>query len=69
MFKKSRLIQNTGLIMARYLQEGMSRRNIRKALAERFRVMSKNYGLIPAVASHLLISVRFFSFLARHGRF
>lgn len=67
--KKSRVIHNTGLIMARYIQEGLSRRNIRKALAERFRVMSKNYGLVPAIASHLLISVRFFAFLARHGRF
>lgn len=36
-----------------YLSEGLTDRNKKKSLAERFRIMSAHYGLPAAIASHL----------------
>ena len=67
--KRSTNIINTNQIIARYLQEGLSRNNILNSLKERFTIMVKNYGIIPTILNHFIISIKFFYFLLRNRRF
>lgn len=43
----------TGSVVADYLEEGITTRNHRNSLMERFRIMAKHYGLLPTVCRHL----------------
>jgi len=67
--KRSTNIINTKQIIARYLQEGLSRNNILNSLKERYKIMVKNYGIIPTILNHFVISAKFFYFLLRNRRF
>ncbi len=67
--KQSRKITNTHQIVAKYLQEGLSRKNIKNSLKERFNIMVKYYGVIPSVFNHIPIIIKFFYFLFRNRRF
>lgn len=49
---------NTHLILTDYLSEGLTTKNQRKSLKERFRIMKKHYGLLRTVGSHLWFVVR-----------
>ncbi len=44
--------------VADYLQEGMTTRNHRASLIERFRLMCRHYGVLPTLAQHLWFVVR-----------
>lgn len=46
-------------VLADYLMEGMTTRNRRASLMERFRIMSYYYGLFPTVLRHLRFLPRF----------
>ena len=49
---------NTQLILTDYLSEGMTTRNHRASLLERFRLMARHYGWPAAIVSHMWIVVR-----------
>ena len=51
-------LHNAQLILTDYLAEGMTTRNHRRSLMERFRLMSRHYGWTRAVAAHLWFVVR-----------
>lgn len=51
-------IVNTHLILTDYLSEGLTTKNHRKSLVERFKVMSHHYGTFSAVMAHLWFVVR-----------
>lgn len=44
----------------RYLSEGMTTKNHRKSLIERFRIMSEYYGFFPTLGRHLGFVTRYF---------
>ena len=44
--------------VADYLQEGMTTRNHRASLIERFRLMCRHYGLFSTIAHHLWFAIR-----------
>lgn len=44
--------------VADYLQEGMTTRNQRASLIERFRLMCRHYGILPTITQHLWFVVR-----------
>lgn len=44
--------------VADYLQEGMTTRNHRASLIERFRLMCRHYGTLPTLAQHLWFIIR-----------
>lgn len=44
--------------IADYLNEGMTTANHKASLIERFRIMSRHYGLIPTIVSHLWFMLR-----------
>lgn len=50
----------TGCTTIDYLSEGMTTRNRRKSLVERFRIMSHYYGTLPTLLRHLTFVPRFF---------
>lgn len=56
--KKSKVLHNTHLTLIDYLNEGMTTRNHRASLKERFRIMAKHYGWISTVAHHAWFVVR-----------
>lgn len=47
------LMHNTRMVLTDYLSEGMTTRNRRKSLLERFRIMCRHYGCLSAVCQHL----------------
>lgn len=51
-------LHNTGLILTDYLSEGMTTRNHRRSLQERFRLMAHHYGWTRALAAHAWFVVR-----------
>ena len=56
--KKARTLHNTHLTNIDYLEEGMTTRNQKASLKERFRIMAKHYGLIGTVAHHAWFVIR-----------
>lgn len=58
--KKSRTLHNTHLTLIDYLEEGMTTRNHKASLKERFRIMAKHYGWISTAAHHAWFVVRAF---------
>lgn len=54
----SQHLQNAGIVVADYLDGGMTVQNHRSSLKERFKAMKNHYGLLTAVAMH-------FSFIGR----
>lgn len=51
-------LHNTHLILCDYLEGGLSEKNHRKSLMERFRIMSRHYGLLTTVFMHLTFLFR-----------
>jgi glycosyltransferase involved in cell wall biosynthesis len=67
--KNSRIIHNSGQILTRFLDGGLNKQNIRKALIERFKIMTKNYGFFPTLFRHIAIGLKFFIFFIKNKRF
>jgi len=57
--RESSQLLNTRMILADYLDEGLTTRNRRKSLKERFRIMSVHYGLAQTVVLHIFFFFRF----------
>lgn len=51
--KKARVLHNTRLTLIDYLNEGMTTRNHRASLKERFHIMAKHYGLFSTTLHHV----------------
>ena len=66
--KNSSLIRNSGLVLSRFLEGGLTEHNIKAGLKERFRIMSHYYGLIPTVLRHFLFGIRLTNYYLKHRR-
>lgn len=51
--QRSRRNHYLDTVLIDYLNEGMTTKNFRRSLMERFRIMAKNYGTIPTVLRHI----------------
>jgi len=67
--KNSGTIHNSGLILSRFLEGGLTDHNIKAGLKERFRIMQRYYGLIPTVLRHFVFGIRLTNFYLKHRRF
>ncbi len=67
--KNARTITNTHLIISKFLDGGLNKQNIRKALKERFLIMIKNFNIILVILNHIPISFRFAASYLKHRRF
>lgn len=56
--KQSNVLHNSHLVLIDYLNEGVTTRNHKASLKERFRIMCKYYGTIPTLARHLKFALR-----------
>lgn len=56
--KKSKVLHNTHLTLIDYLAEGMTTRNHKASLKERFRIMARHYGWTGTLAFHLWFVLR-----------
>ncbi len=67
--KKAKQITNTHLILSKFLDGGITKQNIIPGLKERFKIMVKQYGIIPTCYNHIFIGFKFFLFLMKNKRF
>ena len=67
--KRAKSIQNTDLILSKFLDGGLTKQNIVPGLKERFHIMCKNYGTISTVLRHFIIGIKFLIFVVRFKRF
>ena len=58
--KKSSFIHNSNLILVDYLEEGLTTKNRKASLLERFRIMVKHYGLTRTLINHVGFIFRLF---------
>lgn len=58
--KRSTYLHNTHLILIDYLNEGMTTRNHKASLKERFHIMVKHYGWVSTILHHCWFVIRFF---------
>ncbi len=56
--KKSQTLHNTRLTLIDYLDEGLTTRNRRASLIERFHIMCRHYGTIGTVMHHFWFAIR-----------
>lgn len=56
--RQSKVLHNTHLTLIDYLSEGMTTRNHKASLKERFRIMVRHYGWASTVAFHLWFVLR-----------
>jgi glycosyltransferase involved in cell wall biosynthesis len=66
--KKAKRIVNVNTYVAKYLVGGMSKKKHRQSLLERFSIMTKHYGLIPTIFSHLIIAGKLVFYYLKHQR-
>jgi len=67
--RNAKVIENSRLILSRYLDNGLSKNNIPRALRERFHVMRKNFGFGKTMGNHILIGFRFVNYVIKNRRF
>lgn len=56
--KKARSLHNTHLTLIDYLDEGMTTQNRKASLRERFRIMTRHYGIASTVFHHIWFVLR-----------
>ncbi len=56
--KRSGYLHNSHLILINYLDEGLTTKNRKASLLERFRIMAQHYGITGTVLRHLWFTVR-----------
>ena len=67
--KNSQKTVNTHLILTKFLDGGLTKNNILPGLKERFKIMSKYYGLFQTIIYHIPIGFRFLWYVIKNGRF
>jgi glycosyltransferase involved in cell wall biosynthesis len=66
--KRAGSIHNSGLVLSRFLEGGLSGTHIKKGLRERFEIMRQFYGLVPTILRHFLFGIRLTNFYLKHRR-
>ena len=56
--KKATTLVNTHVVIVNFLQNGLSLKNHRASLLERFRIMCRHYGVVSTLFNHLWFVVR-----------
>lgn len=67
--KKAKSIENTHMVVSKFMDGGINKQNISKALFERFKIMIKNYNFFLVALNHFVIGYRFTVSYIKNGRF
>lgn len=66
--KKARSIHNARLILSKFMEGGLTRQSLVPSLKERFRIMSRYYGLIPTIFNHVYLAMKLSFFYLKNKR-
>lgn len=67
--KKATFIENTGLIISKFMDGGLTKKNLIPGLKERFQIMVENYGYILTILSHFLLAIKLAFYYLKNKRF
>jgi glycosyltransferase involved in cell wall biosynthesis len=67
--KRARVVVNGQMVMSRFLDGGLTKKNIVPGLKERFNIMRKNYGFFATFFHHIPITCSFLRYLIINRRF
>ena len=67
--RNAKEVRNTGLVLSKFREGGLTRQNILPGLRERFAIMVQYFGWLSTLLAHFRIAPRFFWYWVRHGRF
>ncbi|GAO29739.1 glycosyltransferase, group 2 family protein [Geofilum rubicundum JCM 15548] len=67
--RRARVVVNGEMVLSRFLDGGLTKKNILPGLKERFKIMKKNFGLLATFFHHIPITCRFLRYLLIHRRF
>ncbi|GGM78748.1 glycosyl transferase [Dyadobacter beijingensis] len=67
--KNARKVQYAPFVICRYLLGGLSVKNHRRSLIDRFKVLRRHFGLLPTIFDHLRIFWRGYRFAKRNGKY
>ena len=66
--KKSKSIQNSKLILSKFMEGGLTKQSIVPSLKERFNIMKRYYGLIPTLFNHCYLAVKMLFYYFKNKR-
>lgn len=66
--RQSEYIHNSGMTLSRFKAGGMTYKNIRHGLKERYRIMVKNYGAVTTLFNHGILGINLLFYYLRHRR-
>lgn len=66
--KSSVIIRNSNMYLSRFMEGGISRRNLKSGLKERFKILVKHYGFFPTAIRHIFFGFRLARFYILHRR-
>jgi len=67
--KSSTTIVNTHIVLAKFLEGGITHQNILPGLKERFGIMKHHFGLIQSSIIHIFLGIKLLWFYCRNKRF
>lgn len=67
--KRAETVQLLSFTLCRYLLGGLSVKNHRRSLTDRYKVLRKHFGLIPTLFNHLRIFWRGYWFARKNGKY
>jgi len=67
--KKSTKIKNTNLIICRYLDGGLTKHNLVPSLKERYKIMTKFYGVFSTFFNHITLGTKLVWFVLKNKWF
>lgn len=67
--KNSKKIVNTLQYITRFKDDGLSKKNIKRSLTERFKIMIHHYGIVTTLINHLRLGTNFFIYVLKNRRF
>ncbi len=67
--KQSKKIVNTHQYITRFKDDGLSKKNIKRSLTERFKIMIHHFGLMTTILNHVRLGTNFLIFVVRNKRF
>jgi hypothetical protein len=67
--KNAASVCNTNQTLSRFLDGGLTKKNILPGLKERFKIMTQHYGIASTTLSHLVLGVKLGWYILVNKRF
>ncbi len=66
--RKSNTIYNSKLVLSKFMEGGLTKQSLVPSLKERFKIMSKYYGLIPTIFNHIYLAMKLSLYYIKNKR-